>query len=65
MIKEKITMWEIREDKAKLFEVKRDSENKVIDMRTWLQQKKEATKNVLMFTPRLTTVGNDNPPTVA
>jgi hypothetical protein len=58
-------MWEMRDERTKLYEVKPHRENKVIDMRAWLQQKKEATKNVLMFTRRLATTGNDHPPSVA
>jgi hypothetical protein len=39
-------------------------DKKVVDMRAWLQQKREAARNVLTFTPRSLSP-NDQPPSVA
>ncbi|MEW6731946.1 MAG: hypothetical protein AB1489_11525 [Acidobacteriota bacterium] len=57
-------MWN---NKEKDFEQRSSMDrSKVVDMRAWLKQKREAAKNVLIFRPtRLTPPSNDYPPSVA
>jgi hypothetical protein len=58
-------MWnKVANNKNASITTKAGREKKVIDMRAWLQQKREAARNVLVFTPRGWSP-NDQPPSVA